>query len=683
VLCYGPLALILESPEKEVLMFSYRIAKYSFLITAMFLAAAPAFGQADPEMLKDVLTGENLAPAVAEFQVRQYILGRIVPPPNPVSSDAWTTEANHIRQHVLRDVVFHGWPPDWVNSPPKFEEVGVIETGDGYKLRKLRYEIVPGFFSAAILYEPDHLEGKVPAILNVHGHVGPEGKAVEFKQKRCINYAKHGIMALNLEWFSYGELGNPENSHWNGAHLDLVGSNELGLFYLEMRRGLDYLYNHPSVDRSRLGVTGLSGGGWQTIILSSLDERVRMAMPVAGFSSFRTRVEVKEYGDLGDVEQSGTDLLEGQDYTHLIALMAPRPTQLAYNAEDNCCFRAALVKPLIFDAIAPIYKLYGKEDALGWYENRDPGTHNYQQDNREQSYRFFTKVFGLPLVDKEIPVGPELKTYDELVVGLPKDNLTILSLARKLASENPRPPVPSATVERAAWAKAERKQLAEVVRYKPVKINDAQAISMTKHLGVETKSFIFVMSNGLTANGVWLRAIGIGDHAPVTVILNDAGKKAAGAEVADRINRGEQVLALDLVFNGDAWGRRSKAAAFTEILHGTGDRPIGLQAAQLIEVSRWARQRSGARNLRLEITGMRSQVAGLVAAALEPDLFAKVIVHEGISSLGFLLEKPVAFHEAPELFCLDLYKKFDVDRLALIAAPAEVSTEKVMQIPSP
>ena len=50
-----------------------------------------------------------------------------------------------------------------------------------------------------------------------------------------------------------------------------------------MRRGLDYLYNHPNVDRNRLGVTGLSGGGWQTIILSSLDERVRMAMPVAGF----------------------------------------------------------------------------------------------------------------------------------------------------------------------------------------------------------------------------------------------------------------------------------------------------------------------------------------------------------------------------------------------------------------
>ncbi len=664
-------------------MFSCRIARYSFLALATMLATASAFGQADPEMLKDILGGENLPPAVSAFQVRQYILGRIAPPPNPQSGEAWTAEAQRIRQHLLRDVVFHGWPSDWVNSAPKFEEVAVIETGNGYKLRKLRYEIVPGFYSAAILYEPDHLEGKVPAILNVNGHEPLLGKAAEYKQKRCINYAKRGIMALNIEWLWCGELHRPENSHWNGAHLDLVGSNELGLFYLEMRRGLDYLYDHPNVDRTRLAVTGLSGGGWQTIILSSMDERIKMAMPVAGFSSNRTRVEVKEYGDLGDTEQSATDLLDGQDYTHFMAMMAPRPVQLAYNAEDSCCYRAGVVKPLIFDAIVPIYKLYGKEDALAWHENRDPGTHNYQQDNREQSYRFFTKVFGLPVTDQEIPVGPELKTYDELVVGLPKDNLTILGLARKLANEIQRPPVPSATGERAAWAKAERKELAEVVRYKPVKIDGAQAIAITKHLGVETKSFLFPMSNGLTINGVWLRAIGIDDHAPVTVILNDAGKKAAGREVSDRINRGEQVLALDLLFTGDAWGKNPGADDYTEVLHGTGDRPLGLQAAQLIAASRWALQRSGARNLRLEVTGMRNQVAGLIAAALEPDLFAKVIVHEGISSLGYLLEKPVAFDEAPELFCLDLYKKFDVDRLALIAAPGEVTTEKVLQVSPP
>lgn len=667
-------------------MLSGPIAKYSFLASAMFFLAS-AFGQAGRATLKDILSGENIAPAVSEYQIRQYISRQIVPPPSPVSREVWTVEANRIRQRALRDVVFRGWPSDWVNSPPKFEEVAAIETGNGYKLHKLRYEIVPGFFSTAILYEPDHLQGKVPAILNVLGHGA--SKAAEYSQKLCINYAKRGIMALTLEWFGAGELGEPENNHWNGAHLDLVGSNELGLFYLEMRRGLDFLYNHPNVDRSHLGMTGFSGGGWQTIILSSLDERVTAAMPVAGFASLRTRIEVKGNGDLGDVEQTATDLFYGLDYTHLTAMMVPRPTQLVYNAEDNCCFRAALVKPLIFDSIAPIYKLYGKQEALGWYENRDPGTHNDEQDNREHSYRFFSKVFGLPVVDTETPVPRELKTYDELVVGLPRDNLTILGLARKLANENQWPSVPAAALERAAWAKAQRKDLAEVVRYKPVKINYAQALATTKHLAVETKSFLFLISNGLTANGVWLRAIGTSDHAPVTVILNDAGKKVVDREVADRINRGEQVLALDLLFMGDAWRDKpdpatytqTDAASYTHILHGIGDRAIGLQAAQLIAVSHWARQRYGVENLQLEVTGMRSQVAGLIAAALEPSLFEKVVIHEGISRLAFLLEKPVSYDEAPELFCLDLYKKFDIDRLALIAAPTEVTTEKLLQIP--
>src|SRR5205807_6559478 len=198
---------------------------------------------------------------------------------------------------------------EWVNAPPKFEEAGVIE-GNGYRIRKFRYEIVPGFQSAALLYEPDHLAGKIPAILNVNGHVGPLGKSIKYKQKRCINYAKHGMLALNLEWLAFGELTAPENDHAFAAHLDLVGMNGVGLFYLAMRRGLDYLYEHPNTDRSRLGVTGLSGGGWQTIILSSLDERVRVSVPVAGFSSIVPRVEANDHGDIGDVEQSATDLFD-------------------------------------------------------------------------------------------------------------------------------------------------------------------------------------------------------------------------------------------------------------------------------------------------------------------------------------------------------------------------------------
>jgi len=61
---------------------------------------------------------------------------------------------------------------------------------------------------------------------------------------------------------------------------------------------------------------------------------------------------------------------------------------------------------------------------------------------------------------------------------------------------------------------------------------------------------------------------------------------------------------------------------------------------------------------------------------LEPELFSELVIHEGMKSLSHLLDKPVEFHQAPELFCLDLYKEFDLDRIAAIAAPARVTIEK-------
>jgi len=76
--------------------------------------------------------------------------------------------------------------------------------------------------------------------------------------------------------------------------------------------------------------------------------------------------------------------------------------------------------------------------------------------------------------------------------------------------------------------------------------------------------------------------------------------------------------------------------------------------------------------LRLEATGMRSQVIALTAAALKPGLFREIMVRDGIRPLGHLLDKPVEYNAAPDLFCLDLYREFDLDRLAELAAPARI-----------
>jgi len=657
---------------------SRRLRIRYLLVLLVLLAANMSSAQSEPDLIDPILSEEILPPSVAVFQMKQYLLRRVPSLGEPQSATQWTATASEVRRHLLDDVVFHGWPKDWVESPPRFEDLGLIEGGKGYRLRKLRYEIVPGFYSAAILYEPEKLEGQVPAVLNVNGHVGAPGKSVEYKQKRCINFARRGILALNLEWFNFGELAQPGNEHWFGAHLDLVGANALGLFYLEMRRGLDYLSNHPHADRARLGVTGLSGGGWQTLVLSALDERVKVAVPVAGFASLSTKIEARKYGDLGDLEQNATDFLEKQDFTHLTALRAPRPTLLIHNAEDDCCFRGPMAKPLIFDAVRPFFKAYDQEDAFEWHENRDPGTHNYQLDNRLAAYRFFSERFGLSSITREIPAGADLKRYDELVVGLPKDNLTILGLARKMAADIQREPIPSEAAAREKWAVSQREGLRTVVRYKPSGLGRVWTLANTKSKGVETRSYLFVMSNGLSANGVWLKGIESPDNAPLTVVLNDKGKKAAGSDASNRVNRDEQVLALDLLFTGDAW-KNAEPYSYAQILGATGDRALGQQAAQLVEINRWMKQGAGPTRVRLEVTGIRNQVAALVAVALEPELFSEVVIHEGMPTLGYLLEAPVTFLEAPELFCLDLYKRFDLDRLAAMAPATKVTLERYVQ----
>ncbi len=43
-----------------------------------------------------------------------------------------------------------------------------------------------------------------------------------------------------------------------------------------------------------------------------------------------------------------------------------------------------------------------------------------------------------------------------------------------------------------------------------------------------------------------------------------------------------------------------------------------------------------------------------------------------MKSLSYLLDKPVALRSAPELFCLDLYKYFDIDSLVALASPAKI-----------
>ena len=600
-----------------------------------------------------------------QYQLQEFLLKRIPQLPVPATPASWSAEEERIRKHVLDDLVYHGWPRDWIDAAPQFEEMGIIETTHGYRIHKLRFEVVPGFHSTALLYEPTKIVGRVPAILNLLGHE-PDGIGVEYEQKRCINFAKRGIIALDLEFIGFGELANPGNAHDFAFQLNLVGSNALGLFYLSMRRGLDYLSGLQQVDTSRIGVTGLSGGGWQTVMLSALDPRVAVAVEVAGIGSRESNLTHPV--DTDEIEEDAPDLMQQQDYPELIALRAPRPTMEIHNGTDSCCFRAPLVKPYIYDQVKPFFQLYGAPDNLAWSENLYPGTHNYQLENRNQAYRFFSTYFKLPLLDGEIYSDDEIRTPQELSIGVPADNLTFVTLARHLAKQIHHESPSTDSEARQAWTKAERQKLKSVVRYEPVSIVRALRVDNDRAFDFRTLSYRFDFSNELSANGILLREEAAPEDAAATIVLDDKGYKAATNRVTQYLDRGEQVLALDLFFNGDLLPDRGSWELLTD---SSGARPLGLEAAQLVAIARWLHSTTG-KPVQVETVGIRNQVIALTAAAIAPEDFSLVTSANGMKTLSYLIDTPVPFRSAPELFCLDLYRHFDINTLEALAAPTKI-----------
>ena len=657
------------------------------LVAFILLGNTFVMAQSAQRMVDEFLTNPLQSPEVVTYQMQQFLINHAPRLAHPSSSAEWTAKANRIRKRVLDDVVYHGWPKDWVDSPPKFEDLGAVPVapGAGYRLRKFRYEVVPGFYSTAVLYEPEHLEGKVPAVLDVLGHF-PTGKSSPFEQKLCINQALRGMMALSIAFIDMGELRLKGNEHYYGSDLDLVGVNGVGLFYLAMRRGLDYLYNNPNVDKNRIAVTGLSGGGWQTLMLSSLDPRVSVSIPVAGFASLQGRLE-RLPGEPGDYEQLAPNLLEGQGYQTFAALRAPRPTLEINNAEDSCCFRAPLVKPYIFEAIKPFFALYGKEDALQFHQDTQVSAHNYQRDNRQQSYKFLLKWFNLPGSAEEIPVEKYVKSYSDLASGVPADNQTILGLAKQFASQIHHDSVPADSAVRAEWARTERTKLTNVVHYKPVTVEQPWYVANTNHSTVESISFRFTLSNGLSATGVWTKSTWTPADAPMVVMINDKGRPGVdeeewdhAPEVANLVATGKQVLALSILFTGDAIPLEQDVDSFGYMLTAVGTPPLGLEAAQLIGITEWARQRWHPSQVTLESSGPRMQVVSLVAGALDPQLFKSITIHKGMHSLSYILDKPLRSTEVPDLFCLDLYKDFDLNTLKAIAEPATVAETDYLEL---
>jgi len=635
----------------------------------------PAPAKVDPQeaLVKALLGREIVGSTLPLAEVEAYCESGVPPMPKVNSVAQWEAQAKSVREAMMARVIFRGEAARWRDAACKVEWLDAIPGGPGYRIKRLRYEALPGLWVPALLYEPETLAGKVPVILNVNGHAGPVGKAYVPKQIRCINQAKRGMLALNAEWVGMGQLGTPGFYHYRMNQIDLCGTSGIAVHYLAMTRAIDLLLALPNADPSRVAVTGLSGGGWQTIFVSGLDTRVTLANPVAGYSSFRTRA--RHLSDLGDSEQTPNDMATVADYCHLTAMRAPHPTLLTKNSKDDCCFASGHALPPLLEAARPIYKLYGREDALRSHVNDNPGTHNYEIDNRQAFYRMLHDFFYAKAKEfdpKEIPSDKEVRTKEQLEVPLPAKNEDFHSLALALSRNLPRDAaLPHDKPAALAWQKSRRAALRGLVRAKDYQVKAIRFSSEEKE-GIKATSWKLQMGAAWTVPAVELVK---GTPKQTALLVADAGRAAVAADAQRLLAQGYRVLAIDPFYFGES-RIAQRDFLFALLVAAIGDRPLGVQASQVAAIARWSAAEHKSGPVHLVAVGPRSSMFALAAAAMEERAIGSVELHSPLSSLKEVIEQDMTVEQKPELFCFGLLEAMDVKQIAALVAPRPVRFQK-------
>jgi hypothetical protein len=629
------------------------------LLVACHLCAYAEDRSDEPSNLKSLLAHAVLAKGQSLEEVKRFCDGRIIAMPRDIAWSAWQHEAERLRQDVLDDIVFRGVPQEWRDTSRRIEWLDTI-SADGYRIKKLRYEALPGLWIPALLYEPNELKGRVPVVLNVNGH-DSKGKAAPYKQIRCINLAKRGMLALNAEWLGMGQLQGDGFAHGRMNQLDLCGTSGLAVFYLVMERAIDLLVDHPHADVERVAMAGLSGGGWQTILFSSLDRRVNLSNPVAGYSSYKTRVQY--FSDLGDSEQTPTDLAMTADYAHLTAMRAPRPTLLTYNAKDDCCFASAHALPPLLDAAKPIFELAGVGSRLRSHVNEDPGTHNFERENREQFYKMLGDHFfenDDTFDAKEIESQNEVKSAEELNVAMPDNNLDFNKLARQRMAELPRH-------DRETEPTAESvRDIVRLAGYKPT----AETIGQSTEGETQATYWRVRVGDDWTVPVVELHR---GNPEGTVCIMADSGRAAAIEQMEDLLDQKYRVLAIDPFYLGES-KLDDRGYLFALLVSSVGARPIGVQADQIQAVTRWAAEQFDQPVKQHVAIGPRISLAALIAAASGEDdeRPLQLVLHGSLGSLRDIVEKSWSVNDYPEMFCFGLLAHCDIEDLIELAKPCVV-----------
>jgi dienelactone hydrolase len=317
-------------------------------------------------------------------------------------------------QADLRRQLFEmlGLQPLPARSDLKVQITGTTER-EGIIVENLTFQSRPGLYVTANFYRPAEQDGPLPTILYVCGHGQVKKDGISYGNKTSYQhhgtwFAKNGYTCLTIDTLQLGEIeGVHHGTHkldrwwWNSR-----GYTPAGVEAWNCIRALDYLETRPEVDKEKFGVTGRSGGGAYSWWIAALDERIKVAAPVAGITSMQNHIVdgcIEGHCDCMFMVNTYR-----WDFPLLASLVAPRPLMILNTDKDSIFPLDGVVD--IYTQTKKVYDALGAGDNIGLTITEGP--HKDTQPLRVPAFAWFERNLKGKSPDDELADASAPKIFE-------------------------------------------------------------------------------------------------------------------------------------------------------------------------------------------------------------------------------------------------------------------------------
>jgi len=253
--------------------------------------------------------------------------------PDYSSPKAFAASVRQYRENFFNRI---GYPPrgEKPSEAPSFERIGEDSIGTYYRVR---IAILPAVHAEGIYIVPKGVTGRRPLIVAMHGGAGSPELALFNGGSNYHDMVRGGVkrgyvvFAPQHLFSSPGLAKNLRNTV--DQRMRLIGTSLTAVEITKITRSLDVLLQRPEVDPDRVGMVGLSYGGYYSLVTAAVDPRIRVAVCSCYYGIQEGRYEREELSVPSDFQfMDRLSLFRDAD---LVALICPRALQIQAGSRDD------------------------------------------------------------------------------------------------------------------------------------------------------------------------------------------------------------------------------------------------------------------------------------------------------------------------------------------------------------